>query len=295
MGGAAGTDMDTESMSRYPALAQMQRQALQVRRAEERLDAEWAPMRRLITGASIPLLALPLAAFVAQAIARASGDGAPFFLAGLATLIGVPALVNLGARGVQAWLKRGAKVDPVWLQTLDRCAELGTLPDDVAAPLDRALDAYVTMRRLAQDSAWRRARLPASDFVQRAGVRVQELLEWGRRLQFIGSRLRQLPGNADAHPEHRETLAQYRLQCENLSRAADIFSQAEAKMTRAYAALSGDHSLGSVAADQFQDITATFDALAEIAAPPEDWTQPRAAAAPEEKVAHIRLGGSDRG
>lgn len=283
--------MDEESASRYPALAHMQRQALHVHGAEERWDSEWGPMRRLVTGSSVLVLSLPASALVAQAVGLGPGSPLPGILAGLGTLIGIPAVVNIGLRAAQEVLKRRTQVDPEWLQVLERCRLLGDVPDPVAVSLNRALDAYISMRRVAQDPAWRRAGLPASEFIRQAGARVQELLEWGRRLKFIAGRLQELPPAGDTLPEYREVEAQYHLQCENLSRAADIFRQAEAKMTRAYAALSSNQSLGSAVADQFQDATATFDALAEIAAPPDAWSTPRIAASDEE-VQQVRLGGS---
>jgi hypothetical protein len=287
--------MEPERPSRYPVLSQVQRQAVQVQRAEERLDAEWGPLRKLVTMVSVPVLALPLAALVFHIL----GDGRPeatSFVIGLGILAAVPLTANLVVRGIQAVLKRNVKTDPVWLEVLVKCAELHSVPEGVAGPLDRALDAYVTMRRMGGDPAWRRGGLPATDFVRHAGARMLELLEWGRRLKLVGARMEQLPKDAAFHPEHGETLAQYRLQCENLARAADLFSQAEAKMTRAYAALSSDQSLPSAAEDQFHEIAATFDALAELSAPSaslEGWSQTAPSASTTEQVARLHRGGSD--
>lgn len=285
--------MEPERQSRYPVLSQVQRQAVQLQRAEERLDAELGPLRKLVTIVAVPLLAVPLAAVVFHFL----GKGRPevtSFLMGLGVLAAVPLAANLIIRAVQAGIKRSAKRDPLWLEVLSKCAELRSVPEGVAGPLDRALDAYVNMRRIGGDPAWRRARLPAADFVLHSGTRVLELLEWGRRLKLVGARMEQLPKDAAFHPEHGETLAQYRLQCENLACAADLFSQAEAKMTRAYAALSGDQSLPTAASDQFHEIAATFDALAELSAPSaglESWSQ-TAPTAPDQ-VARLHRGGPD--
>lgn len=287
--------MEPERQSRYPVLSQVQRQAVQLQRAEERLDAEWAPLRKLVTNVSIPLIAIPLAALLTYLQGEQQPGPATFAL-GLGVVVMVPTAANLIVRAIQAALKRNVKTDPVWLEVLVRCAELRSVPEGVAGPLDRALDAYVNMRRMGGDPAWRRARLPADDFVRHAGTRMLELLEWGRRLKLVGVRMEQLPSDAVGMPEHRETLAQYRLQCARLSSAADLFAQAEAKMTRAYAALSGDQSLPSAAADQFAEISATFDALAELAAPPaglEQWGQATPSASSTDQVARIHLGGSD--
>lgn len=291
--------MEPERKSRYPVLSQVQRQAVQLQRAEERLDSEWGPLRKLVTIVSVPVVAIPLATLVAQFLREGRPDGLPQtigILMGLGVLAAVPIAANLIIRGVQAAVKHSAKSDPLWLEVLAKCAELRSLPEGVASPLDRALDAYVTMRRMGGDPAWRRGRLPAADFVRHAGTRMLELLEWGRRLKLVGARVEQLPKDAALHPEHGETLAQYRLQCENLSRAADLFSQAEAKMTRAYAALSGDQSLPSAAADQFHEIAATFDALAELSAPSaglEGWSQTAPSAPTTDQVARLHRGGSD--
>ena len=256
--------MSNPEEHRYPALEAARTQTARLEKAREQLDAAWAPLRRTITTVSA-LLGFPLAGVVGYLAAGSHADG-PMPVVVFGTLLGTPLLTYAGLRVAQWRQQRISPAEAQRLRIAERCVELGTLPPESAEPLDAAVDAFFTMVRLAADPDWR-AGSAGNDLLPRAAARLEELIDWGRRLKLIGTRLATLAPAAAAHPEHQETLAQYRAQCLALTQAASLFVQAEAKMTRAFAAMSADRSMGSRAADQLREITATLDALSEVMSP----------------------------
>lgn len=249
--------------SKYPALVHARAQVTRMEQAQRKLDQAWAPIRRIATVCSLMFPGVPLAVLTAGQF-NAAGTGedpaAVFYAILFATSLGI----NLSLRGLQRYQQRVSPLNVKRLQVFQRCAELEPLPHAVAAPLNRAVDAYTAVFRIAEDPIWKTAKLSHGEFLLRATERMQELCDWARRLKLIDARLRQLPNENAAHPEYRDTLAHYRLQCEQLERAADVFTQTEAKMTRAFATMSGEQSR-TMAADELRNLAATFDALSEIA------------------------------
>lgn len=263
---------------KYPALAQAREQLSRLSRARQKLESAWTPLRRIATAVSILIPGSLLAVLGTQLVSGGHETGesiAIFYL----ILLGTPCLVNWGLRLLQARQQHMSAVEVARFDVYRRCTELEPLPEPVADPLNRALDSYTAVFRIADDPVWREAKLSQREFLQRATERMRELCEWARRLKLIDARLRQLTPESAAHPEHRETLTHYRLQCEQLQRAADVFTQAEAKMTRAYAAMSGEQSR-TLAANELRNLTATFDALTEIVTPLEWHPSSSAEAAP---------------
>jgi hypothetical protein len=257
----------SQPADQYPALEAARAQVARLQKARERLDAAWAPLRRVVTTTASVLVGIPAATIVGYLAAGSLGEGAVPVLA-FGTLLGTPLLTYTGLRVIQWCQQRISPTEALRLRIAERCVELGTLPPEVARPLDSAVDAFFTMARLAADPDWHTG-AAGKDLLPKVAARLEELLDWGRRLKLIGTRLHALAPGAAAHPEHRETLAQYQAQCQALAQAANLFVQAEAKMTRAFAAISADRSMGSRAADQLHEVTATLDALSEVISPTE--------------------------
>lgn len=276
--------MSERPESRYPALAHARAQVTRMEQAQKKLDQAWAPIRRIATVCSLVFPGAPLAVLTAAQV-NASGVGeepaAVFYAILFATSLGA----NLSLRALQRYQQRVSPLNAKRLQVFQRCAELEPLPHAVATPLNRAVDSYSAVFRIAEDPIWKAAKLSHREFLQRATERMQELCDWARRLKLIDARLRQLTTENATHPEYRETIAHYRLQCEQFVRAADVFTQAEAKMTRAFATMSGEQSK-TMAADELRNLSATFDALTEIATSLEWRPSPTAETAP----APLRVG-----
>lgn len=254
--------------SKYPALVQAREQLSRLTHAREKLERAWTPLRRIGTAVSILVPGVPLAVLGSQLISGGRDTTEAITLFYL-ILLATPCLANWSFRLLQARQQKMSSRDIARFQVYQHCAELDPLPEPIAAPLNRALDSYTAVFRIADDPVWKEAQLSQREFLKRATERMDELCEWARRLKLIDVRLRQLTPESAAHAEHRETLAHYQLQCQQLQRAADVFTQAEAKMTRAFAAMSGDRSVLSNAADELRNLTATFDALTEIVSPVE--------------------------
>ncbi|MCC2672912.1 MAG: hypothetical protein K0Q72_5384 [Armatimonadetes bacterium] len=270
---------------RYPALDAARTQTDRLRAARTKLDAVWTPVRRALTAAAA-FAGLPLAGVAGYLASNVAVDAA--LPISVAVLVGTPVLTYAATRLIQGLQQRIPAAELRRIRIAERCVEAGALPPEVAAPLDRAVDAYFTMVRISAEPVWRTVKLPGEDLLPRAETRLEELIDWSKRLKLIASRLHQLSPAAAVHPEHRETRLQYEAQCGQLAQAADLFVQAEAKMTRAFAAMSGDRSTGSRAAEQLREITATFDAVSEVITASGEW-QP--APAPEEQVVRAGLGG----
>lgn len=250
------------SAERKTPLAKARSRAVRVRSAGDQLRATWGDLRRRLTIASVILPGLPLAVVMAR-LGENSIQFDPSVL-GLAALVGAPVLTNLVLRVVERLQRLRHGPDTAYQAVLDKCVELDPMPAPIDAALDQALEAYFSLRKLGEEPDWKRVGFPMEDHLQRASVRVVELLEWGRRLAIIGDRLEKTRGEARETPEFRDTRTQYLAQCAQIAAAASAFSRVEAKVTLAYAALSASAARDSVAAGQLQELTATFDALTEV-------------------------------
>lgn len=245
----------------HPTLDRLQKKAAELRLAEDKLTDAWAQVRGFATRVSPLIPGIPLGVVATAALGGPNGHevGATAFLAAVAAS---PLLTYLTTRGLEALTRRRFRGDPLYRHVLESCAALGRVSEPLAGPLDQALEAYFAMRGLASEPDWQRAGIPARALLADAAMRLIELLEWARRLQKVASRLERAPEGACR--ERAETAAHFEQQVRQLGAAADVFVQTEAKMTRAFCALSADRSTGSAAQVQFHEITATLDALAEV-------------------------------
>ncbi len=247
---------------RRGTLAELRQAGQRLRRADEGLRHAWAGVRQ----AAVRISALFVGVPVGFALARSLEGGPTAF--GL-FLMG-PIAAGLAASGVVRALewnvRRVHAPDPDYVKILQRCGELERVPDEVRRPIERALAAYMSVRQLSSDPAWRSSGVSLRPYTGLATTRMVELLEWARQLTFIGSHLRNRADASETLPELRETEAHYAFQCSQLSAAADAFIAAEAKLTLVYAANSGQQANQSRATDQLREISSTFDAMAEILA-----------------------------
>jgi hypothetical protein len=236
--------------------------AQRVSTAGNHLRATWGDIRRRLTIGSLIIPGLPLAGLMAR-LAERSFQTDPSVFA-MATLVAVPVLTNLVIRIIEHLQRVRHAPDAAYQAVLDKCVDMGPMPAPIDAALDQAVEAYFSLRKLGEEPDWKRVGYPMDDHLRRASERVVELLDWGRRLAFIGDRLEKTRGSARETPEFRETQAHYLAQCAQIAAAASAFSRVEAKVTLAYAALSASAARDSLAAGQLQELTATFEALTEV-------------------------------
>lgn len=239
-------------------LAEAQRLAEKLERAERDFDASWSARWKalLFTAGG---LALPVAALFARFAAENGPDGvgALVFLLLWGTFIGTfAALGPVFRRRVK--LREGLETADA--KVLRRCADIGEIPPAVAEPLERSLDAYTHISRLAGDPVWSGSGLQIQRSVEDAGRQLMEMLDWGKRLAEVRLTVDRLA----SRPEGVEVEAQFNRQLERLQAAAAAFQVAEAKVARAYVALSGAAPGQAVAPEALADLGAGFDALTEV-------------------------------
>lgn len=239
-------------------LAEAQRLAEKLDRAEREFDASWSARWRalLFTAGG---LALPVAALVARLAAESGPDGVGalvFFLL-WGTFIGTFAALGPFFR---RRVKRREGLETTDARVLRHCVNLGEIPAVVAEPLERSLDAYTHISRLAGDPVWSGSGLQIQRSVQDAGRQLIGMLDWGKRLSEVRVTVERLA----SRPEGAEVEAQFQRQLERLQAAAAAFQAAEAKVARAYVALSGAAPGQAVAPEELADLGAGFEALTEV-------------------------------
>ncbi|MBI3945765.1 MAG: hypothetical protein HY321_07590 [Armatimonadetes bacterium] len=140
------------------------------------------------------------------------------------------------------------------------CRAVGAVPGDLAAPVDRALAAYVAIVRLSRDPAWRAAGMNISADVQRARGQLLALLDRARRLAVVAGGGPAAMGGPDS-----ETVAGIaRFHVERLADAAAIFAQAQAALSRSLLALGSGPARPSSLESGLPEMAAAFQSLAEV-------------------------------
>jgi hypothetical protein len=159
-------------------------------------------------------------------IGEGSFENSPLVFAP-ATLVAVPILTNLVVRVIEHLQRVRHQPDAPYQAVLDKCVDLGPMSAPIEVALGQALDAYFSLRRLGEEPDWKRVGYPMEDHLRRASERVVELLEWGRRLAFIGERLEKSRAESRDTPEYRETQTHYLAQCAQIAAAAAAVSRPE--------------------------------------------------------------------
>jgi hypothetical protein len=159
-------------------------------------------------------------------------------------------------------VKSRFKLDPLDAEIAEACKAVGSVSDDIAAPLSQAIAAYVNIRQMGESSAWHRARFPVKKYVQQARAQLLSLLERGQQLGRVAARLQRFEGQS--LPAHYQKLADlYQPSCAQLATAAERFEEAEAEMSRALLAVTGKALTAPALEEPLREMTITFDALAE--------------------------------
>ncbi len=274
--------------SGHPTLDRLQKKAAELQKAEAKLTDAWAQVRGFATRISPLIPGIPLGVIAAVALGGPNGHevGAPAFLAAMG--LSAP-LTYLTTRGLEALTKRHFRGDPLYRRLLEACAALGSVSESLAEPLDEALEAYFSMRALAAEPVWQRTGIPVKDLLTDTSKRLLDLLDWARRLQLVAVRVQRV--GEGSSPVRAETAAHLEAQVRQFAAAAEVFVQTEAKLTRAFSALSANRSVGTAAQEQFREVSATLDALTEVlsAQSEEDTTVPRGES-PREDVLTVGAG-----
>lgn len=254
-------------------LSEAQRLSRQLREAEKEFDASWNQRWRAIVARGV-MLALPVslaAGFVSQAIfGPVSPDASliPFVFWGTWGASGV----GLAAAGplLRERAKRQQGMETTDARVLQACESLQDLPPEVTEPLERSLDAYLHISRVAEDPVWRGSGVSMRESVDQAGQQLIALLDWGRRLSEVARTVSRLSGR----PGGEEVQAQYHSQLARLEAAAGAYQDVEARVARAYVALSGAAPGQTVSPDELSGLGASFDALAEVLSASESVVSP---------------------
>jgi hypothetical protein len=265
-------------------LAEAQRLAEKLDRAERDFDASWSARWKALLF-TVGGFGLPVAALFARFAAENSPEGVGplvFFLL-WGTLVGAFAALGPVFR---RRVKRREGLETADAKVLRRCADIGEIPAAVAEPLERSLDAYTHISRLAGDPVWSGSGIQIQRSVEDAGRQLIGMLEWGKRLGEVRVTVDRLA----SRPEGAEVEAQFNRQLERLKAAAAAFQAAEAKVARAYVALSGAAPGQVVAPEELADLGAGFDALTEVLTVTEAPVIP--VVKPEEAETTLRLGRS---
>lgn len=265
-------------------LAEAHRLARQLEQAEADFDSSWSRRWRAITvRGAVLLMPVGIAAGLA---AQALGYEALMQPA----LWGTWGLSSLALAGVGPLLRRRAKrsqgMESMDARVLQACAGLEGVPSEVAEPLEQALDAYLEISRMSGDPVWEGCGFSMREQVDGAGRRLISLLDWGKRLADVSRTVARL---AD-RPEGPGVRAQYQGQLDRFQGAAAAFLALEAKVARAFVALTGAAPNQKMAQQEVTGLGASFDALAEVLTASEAGLAPSNISPSTEEAAALRVG-----
>lgn len=240
------------------------------------LDAEQislAEARRVGAETQLTLREAAWVALIAFAFAAALGFGGtvPPWDGLLNTVL---KLVNWGGAGLSVLVGGWALYDsvvshfqlaPLDAEIVERCKALGETPVVVSEPLDRALGAYGRIRRVLDEPVWKAAKVPARKNLQDARRQLLTMLERAEQLQLVRRTLEQLRERHAGSAEYRRVGGQYDRQCQRLAAAALLFEELEARIARAYLAVT-THRSRAVApeAEPLRQLPVAFEALSEV-------------------------------
>ncbi len=241
-----------------------------------RLDAErisLAEARRVGAETQLTLREAAWVALIAFAIAAALGFGGtvPPWTGLLNTVL---KLVSWGGAGLSVLIGGWALYDsvqshfrlaPLDAEIVEQCKVLGETPETVSEPLDRALGAYGRIRRMLGEGVWKAAKMPARKNHQDARRQLLTMLERAEQLQLVRKTLEQLRERHAGSAEYRRVEAQYDRQCQRLAAAALLFEELEARIARAYLAVTTHRSRAEAPeAEPLRQLPVAFEALSEV-------------------------------
>lgn len=190
-----------------------------------------------------------------------------------------------------SWKSVG-KLAPLDAEIVEACHKLGTVPEPISEALDRALGAYGRIRSMLNEPVWKSAKVPAAQNLKDARRQLLAILERAEQLQIVRRTLQQLEGRRAASEEYQRIDFQYHRQCRRLTAAADLFEDLEARIARAYLALTTHRTSDlQTSAESLQQIHVAFEALTEVLESLDDETPtPALPAAPVEEAQVLRAG-----
>jgi hypothetical protein len=237
-------------------LGEAKRLAEQVEGAEREFDHAWT-RRRNIASVAAMVLGMPALAILWK-LGGAEMLPPGFFLACSATgALGIGAFTE----SIRARVKRTQGMGGPDVRVLRKCRELPQLPERVARPLERALDAYRGISRISEDSVWREAGFPVDGALTKAADHLVALLDWGRRLGEVGGTVERLHERREASAD--QLRGQYETQVGRLEAAVEALHGLEVKVSTAFVQL-GAVSAGSPSSAVVDRLGAEFDALSEV-------------------------------
>jgi class 3 adenylate cyclase len=163
-------------------------------------------------------------------------------------------------RRVEFWLLGPKGLDN---QVLEKCAEVGPVPDAIAGPLGRALNAYLGITRIGRESVWIDRHIAAEKYTKQARKELLALLDRGQQLGRVAATLERFSGAESVPPHYRDVADVYTQQAARLEAAAEMFERAEAEFSGAFLTIS-ERPRGARSDEPLREMVATFEAITEV-------------------------------